>query len=227
MAPAKNHTVEQGECMSSIALQHGFFWQSLWDHADNAALKQSRDSPFVLQPGDVVRIPALTQRKVDAATELRHTFRRKGVPAVLRLQLLEMNEPLANLPYVLEYGGKTITGTTDGQGKLEASLPPNTPQATLRVGEGEDTRVYAIALRTLDPARGVTGIQGRLANLGYYGGPVHGRLDAATIAAIQCFQRDHDLEGTGQADEATAKALSDHHDGTVATSTVQPTPSPG
>jgi len=216
MAPAKNHKVEQGECMSSIALAHGFFWQSLWDHAENAALKQARDSPFVLEPGDVVHIPELGQRKVDAATGMRHTFRRKGVPAVLRLQLLEMNKPLAGLPYVLEYGGKQVTGTTDGHGKIEVSVPPNVPRATLRVGEGDQARVYAIAPRTLDPARDVTGIQARLANLGYYGGRAHGTLDAATIAAIEHFQRDHELEATGQADEATVSALAGRHDGSKA-----------
>lgn len=214
MAPAKSHTVQQGECMSSIAFEHGFFWQSLWNHAENAALKRSRESPFVLKPGDEVHIPELRQREVTAATGLRHTFRRKGVPAVLRMQLLEMNQPLAGLPYVLEYGGKKITGTTDSQGKLEVFLPPDTPQATLRVGEGKDTRVYDIAPRTLDPAREIKGIQARLANLGYYGGGVHGDLDAATIAAIEQFQREHDLEVTGQADDATVSSLSDHHDST-------------
>lgn len=226
MAPAKSHTVEQGECMSSIAFAYGFFWESLWNHAENAALKQLRESPFVLQPGDVVYIPEPRQRKVDAATELRHTFRRKGVPAVLRLQLLEMTQPLADLPYVLEYGGKEVTGTTDGQGKIEVFLPPDTPQATLRVGEGDDIRVYAIALRTLDPAREAKGIQARLANLGYYGGKVHGDLDAATIAAIEHFQRDHGLEATGQPDDATTKALSGHHDGSLTKSTAQTASNP-
>src|SRR4051794_8878890 len=109
MAPAKSHTVQEGECTSSISFEHGFFWQTLWNHADNADLKASRESPFVLKPGDVVHIPELRQREVSAATGLRHTFRRKGVPAVLRMQLLEQKKPLAGLPYVLEYSGKKVT----------------------------------------------------------------------------------------------------------------------
>lgn len=212
MASAKSHTVQEGECMSSISFAEGFFWQTLWNHADNADLKKTRESPFVLRPGDVVTIPELRQREVGAATGLRHTFRRKGVPAVLRMQLLEMNEPLAGLPYVLEFGTTKITGTTDAEGKLEAFVPPDMPQATLRVGEGESERVYEIAPRTLDPARDVKGIQARLANLGYHSGGVNGTLDAATTAAIKDFQRDHDLEATGEADEATALLLSDVHD---------------
>lgn len=212
MASAKSHTVQEGECMSSISFEEGFFWQTLWNHEGNADLKKTRESPFVLRPGDVVNIPELRQREVSAATGLRHTFRRKGVPAVLRMQLLEMNQPLAGLPYVLAFGGTKIKGTTDAEGKLEAFVPPDMPQATLRVGEGESERVYEIAPRTLDPARDVKGIQARLANLGYYGGGVSGTLDAATTAAIKKFQGDHDLEATGVADDTTALLLSDVHD---------------
>jgi hypothetical protein len=209
MATAKKHTVSQGECMSSLAFEHGFFWESLWSLPENAALKAFRDSPFVLKPGDVVHIPEPRQRQVSVATGARHVFRRKGVPAKLRLRLLALDEPLANLPYVLASGGRQITGTTDAQGIIEVYVPPNLPSATLRVGEGKDARVYRIAPRTLNPAREIDGIQARLANLGYYRGAIHGNLDAATVAAIKRFQRAQEIEVTGHADDATASALSD------------------
>ncbi|WP_437533499.1 peptidoglycan-binding domain-containing protein [Sorangium sp. So ce726] len=211
MGSAKKHIVKQGECMSSIAFENGFFWNTLWSHPENAALKESRDSPFVLRPGDVVHVPALTLREVSAATGAKHTFRRKGVPAKLRLRLLVMDKPLANLPYVLTYGDRKIEGTTSAQGLVEAFVPPDMPRARLTVGEGDDVHVYNIAPRTLNPSRDVDGIQARLANLGYYSGPSHGELDAATIAALKRFQSDHDLEATGKPDEATASALSERH----------------
>jgi len=211
MASAKNYTVKQGECMSSIAFGNGFFWETLWSHPENAALKESRDSPFVLRPGDVVHIPELRPREESGATGARHTFRRKGVPAKLRMRLLVMDKPLANLPYVLTYGDQTITGTTSAQGLVEAFVPPDMPRAKLTVGEGEDVHVYNIAARTLNPSKDVDGIKARLANLGYYSGPINGDLDAATIAAITRFQSEHDLEATGKPDKATASALSDLH----------------
>lgn len=210
----KRHTVKQGECMSSIAFAHGFFWQTVWSHADNAALKASRESPFVLKPGDVVNIPDLRVRTVDAATDARHVFRRRGVPAKLRLRLLEMDEPLADLPYVLTYGTTRVEGRTSAEGVVEAYVPPDMPAARLTVGEGEAMRVYDIAPRNLNPVEEVDGLQARLTNLGYYGGPIDGELTAATISAIERFQRDHDLEATGKADEATRSALSDLHDNT-------------
>lgn len=211
MAPARKHTVKPAECLSSIAFEHGFFWQSLWEHPDNAELRQARDSPFVLDPGDVVHIPEREPREVEVATEARHTFRLKGVPAKLRLRLRTMGQPLANLPYVLECGGQTITGTTDASGRIELFVPPNAPPGTLRVGEGEHLRVYGLVPRALNPVSELDGMQSRLTNLGYYRGPLHGKLDAATVAALERFQRDHDLEVNGRADEATLSMLSDVH----------------
>ena len=43
------HTVQPGECIDSIAFQHGFFPDTLWDHGDNAALKQFEAPTTVLE----------------------------------------------------------------------------------------------------------------------------------------------------------------------------------
>ena len=50
----KHHTVQQGESVESIAHAAGHFWDTVWQHPDNAALRQLRRSPHVLLPGDVV-----------------------------------------------------------------------------------------------------------------------------------------------------------------------------
>ncbi len=85
---AERHTVSQGECIDSIALEHGFFAETIWLHPDNEELKALRKDPNVLQPGDVVVIPDLRPRTEARATEGTHRFKRKGVPGLVKLRFL-------------------------------------------------------------------------------------------------------------------------------------------
>ena len=79
-----NHTVKQGECLSSIAAKYGFGdWKALYDHPSNAALKKKRPNPHVLFPGDVVSIPEKEkkQARVKTGQELKLTVRGPGTRA--------------------------------------------------------------------------------------------------------------------------------------------------
>jgi hypothetical protein len=82
---SKVHIVEQGECINSIAFQHGFAPDTLWTHADNQKLRELRTRGNVLQAGDKVNIPDLTTKQFSGGAEQTHRFRMKGVPAVLRM----------------------------------------------------------------------------------------------------------------------------------------------
>ncbi len=87
------HVVSTGDCIDSIALQYGFFADTLWNHSQNAALKDLRKDQNVLLPGDIVFIPDLDLEEQDAATEQHHRFRRKGVPARLRMKFMRPKKP--------------------------------------------------------------------------------------------------------------------------------------
>ncbi len=87
----KIYKVKQGDCISSIAFKHGFFENTLWDHQDNAELKQTRKNMNHLEPGDIVNIPEIEIKEESAATEQTHQFRKKGVPAKLKIKILKQN----------------------------------------------------------------------------------------------------------------------------------------
>ncbi|HEX5047131.1 MAG TPA: peptidoglycan-binding domain-containing protein [Gammaproteobacteria bacterium] len=77
------HKVKAGDCIASIAFENGFFWRTVWEDAANAALKRKRKSPFQLLEGDEVQVPDLRKKEESRASEQRHRFKLKGVPAVL------------------------------------------------------------------------------------------------------------------------------------------------
>jgi N-acetylmuramoyl-L-alanine amidase len=204
-----DYQVGQGECVESIAFERGFFWKTIWDDPENSELKQAREDANVLLPGDRLHIPEKQLKEEPGDTEKKHSFRRKGLPSVLRLVLREGGEPQANTPYVLLIDSKEYRGTTDGQGKLKHSLPPNAGSAKLRVGD--DTREFTLLLRSIDPVESIAGLQSRLRNLGYFLGDERGTLGPLTCHAIQSFQENHDLEATGELNEATQRKLKQIH----------------
>jgi len=122
MPQDKTHTVQRGDCISSIAEREGFFWKTIWDQ--NSRLKSRRQNPNVLMPGDEVLIPEKRTKLHDGATEQRHRFVKKGTPAKLRLILERDDRPIQNARYVLTVDGRIIEGTTDDRGFLEVSINP-------------------------------------------------------------------------------------------------------
>jgi hypothetical protein len=206
------HTVRQGECLTSIAEHYGFFWDTLWNLPENSALKQSREDPNTLLSGDIVQIPDKTMKKEMRPTGARHSFRKKGIPARLRMRLLFDGSPRANLPVTISIDGIITKGNTDGDGKLEVLIPPNARTGLLRVGTGDDLIEYELDLGHLDPVSEVTGMQGRLNNLGFDCGAVDGEFGDRSVEALMAFQKSNGLEPTGAVDDATREKLLGIHD---------------
>jgi hypothetical protein len=86
---SEDYVVQAGDCISSIAFERGFFWETIWQHPQNAELRSRRKDPNILLAGDTVFVPDLELREHQAGTERRHRYMLRGAPAKLRLRVLE------------------------------------------------------------------------------------------------------------------------------------------
>jgi len=195
------HMIKQGDCILSISEEKGLFWKTIWEHGQNAQLRRLRQDPNVLSPGDELFIPDKEIKEVSGATEQKHSFRRKGVPGRIKIRLLLDDEPRVSEGYVLEVDGLTVSqGMTDGDGFVEASIPPGARSGRITVGDHPQMDVYHLHFGTVDPLDTEDGVRGRLRNLGY-------DVDADFEAALSGFQRKEGLEESGLLDDATRQKL--------------------
>lgn len=214
--PMPKHVVRPGECLTMIARQYGFLdYRTVYEHPDNEALRQKRPNPNILFPGDVVAIPERKVKTASVPTGQEHRFRVIVPKKELHLQLQDHEgKPLANEPYILEVDGEEpIEGKqTDGEGKLRERVPLSRAGATLAIRG----RTFRLRFGGLNPLRDcreddVSGLQGRLRNLGYNPGNADGVLGLQTRTALAVFQADEGLDIMGEPDERTLSKLEERH----------------
>lgn len=206
---AGERVVRPGECVASIAKSSGHFWETIWTDAGNASLRETRQNPNILLPGDRLHVPPLRQKWDPAQTELRHRYVRRGEPCALRLRVLNDGEPRAREAYTLEIDGESLAGFTDNDGRLAHAIPANARRGRLVIGA--DRQTYELALGETKPIDELAGVQSRLNNLGFAAGRDDGVMGPKTRAALRAFQRRWKLPQTGEPDDATRQKLREVH----------------
>src|ERR1700730_8718188 len=151
------YTVEQGDCMNSIAKAYGFLWQTLWNHPLNASVKQKRKDPNVLYPGDVVHVPEKEPKFETGETDQRHRFKLKGNVCKLRIRLLYNDKPRTGEPYHINIDGTWFDGQTDGDGWLEQVISPDAQKGKLVLPNASEE--HSLLLGHMDPITEIAGIQ--------------------------------------------------------------------
>jgi hypothetical protein len=236
--PGSNYTAVQGDSIESIAFETGFFWETIWNAPENAALRKCRKSAHVILPGDVVFIPGLRPRIEQRAADHSHRFVLRGVPSLLRLRFLVDDKARANAPYDFDIDGEARSGTTDGDGWLAEPTSPIANRAVVRfkrperpeskeekdppttdaedegtimpidVSDAPTHDVFRFDLRHMDPSNEVSGAKGRLHLLGYSLGPIDGNVTPQFEATLKSFQIANGLTETGELDDSTQATLS-------------------
>ena len=235
-----NYEVQQGDCIDSIAFRHGHFWQTIWNHPDNQQLKSVRKDPNVLLAGDQVFIPDLRPKQESGATEQCHRFKRKGVPARLRMKFYKPvapepdessggqydpshyqqvpqpsgaeYEPITNARFALSIDGIVTDGQSDGDGLVDVPIPPDAAQARIRFSPGTPEEIaFDLSLGHLDPIDTVIGVRHRLNNLGYHCRPSGDEMDDSLRGALRRFQEENNLTANGDLDQPTKGKLREIH----------------
>jgi hypothetical protein len=205
--------VKPGDCVSSIAFEHGVLPERVWDRPENRALRDQRADMHVLLPGDVVFVPDREARVEHRPTGATHRFRRRAVPDRLRVRFVDDEDrPRAGVRYELIVGEQSSVGRTDGDGLVLEWIPPSAKSAKLILhGERRDEE-YELDVGFLDPVTTLAGVRDRLRNLGYDCGDEQGDAQGPiTERRLREFQEAQRLGVTGIADGDTRAALTRVH----------------
>ncbi len=113
--------VEKGACIQSLAKLLKFRdYHSIYDFGANSKLKTDRPNPNALLVGDVVKYPDAKGKKATCAVGKKWTLVvKRGVPATLRIVLIDKDDrPMKGQAWEMK-GGLTGTGTTKPDGLIE------------------------------------------------------------------------------------------------------------
>lgn len=217
------HITQQGEHVTGIARDHGFFDPGpIWDDPSNAELAGRRQDGHILFPGDIIVIKEAESKTADGMTNARHRFKAAG--SALRLHLrfhFHDGTPMAGFRYDAVLDGTTYYPRDDfskSDGSVYFSLQPKSADARIQFrGHGIPfNRGLRLLIGHLDPIDTETGQRARLNNLGYHAGdpaalggtiPEQEAREFELRAALEEFQCDQGLRVDGIATAETLESL--------------------
>jgi Putative peptidoglycan binding domain/LysM domain len=215
-AMAQIYTVRQGDYLSKISSENGFFDHTIiWNHPNNAELKNKRVNPSVLYPGDQLYIPDKNERVCECPADKTHSFVVEREKLKLRLVLEDQYEKaVSGAQCKVIIGAQDTELTTDDKGKIELQIPLEAQTGALLI-KSEDTpydgELFSLHIGELDPVDTFTGQQARLNNLGYFPGSSADTNDPQFLSAVEEFQCDHGLTVDGKSGPNTQAKLKQEH----------------
>lgn len=203
------HKVQNGEHISLIAASHGFRdYRTVWVNAGNASLRQIRQNPNTLMPGDVVFVPDKADRNEAAETGRRHVFFASARRLMLRIVGLDVHRiAIVAASWTIQHEGGIASDVTTPSGLAATEIPVTARHGSLSLGGKE----VELDIGGLHPIEDESGCLQRLVNLGYLEDPPEEAAAAAIHSAVEEFECDQRLPLTGVCEGVTRDALRDFH----------------
>jgi hypothetical protein len=204
------YVVQQGDHLEKLAFRFGSDPDTVWNNAKNKDLKARRKNRDTLCAGDVLFVPGEPPPALDLQVGTTNSFEASVPKVPVKLTLGSKKGPLAGKAFVVDGAGgaKPIEGTTSASGEIAFEVPVSIREVTVRVPEL--ALLLPVHVGGLDPIEERSGIVQRLSNLGYLAKTPEVPI-AYVAQALRRFQRDHDLEPTGEVDAKTKDALEKEH----------------
>jgi Putative peptidoglycan binding domain len=207
------YVVRDGDYLTKLAVARGATVDAVWNDPANARLKALRNNPDLLQPGDVLYLPAEKRKWISVANG-ENAIIQANVPTVaIRLVLHQEGDDgknlLAGMKYRIEGLPIAAEGTLNDEGLISIDVPVLIPLVFIVIDEAGLR--YPVRVGAMDPVEESSGLRKRLIHLGYFHDGLGG--DQNVTSALKAFQAAQGIEVTGTPDEATRKALLDAHGG--------------
>ena len=166
------YVIRQGDFLLKVANKFGFDADAIWQHPNNADLRQLRSDPNILLATDMLYIPdqlSSAPATCDLAVGQTNTFVATDAPKVaLNLRFVHGDgTPYASVAYTVEELAELTGLTTDGDGVATFQVPVTLATATVTFSDTGDS--FPLSIGELDPIDTPSGVFSRLQNLGHIG----------------------------------------------------------
>lgn len=208
--------LREGDCCSSVAEAAGHLWSTIWDHPDNAALRNDCDDPNCLIPGRGLAVPPIERREESVPVDQRHRFRFDNeAKLVIRITWPD-GAPRRSVSFQLTIDGVVVKDEVSASGPVAVpALRPGARQGQLLVRgaggvPGVPEQKFRFTLGTLRGYREAAGVQQRLRNLGHRQTDSAGTDASKAAAAIRIVQKAAREAETGKAADVANRLRNDH-----------------
>jgi hypothetical protein len=210
------YIVRQGDYLARLAHIHGFDAGEVWNHEQNAALRELGRTPDVLAPGDVLYLPVKPKEGLAFSANTSNRYQAEVPKVKVSLIFKDDDRVLSDEPYEVHglgsegSSGQADERKTDADGRVNLELPVTAREVT--VVFPRQNVAYEVRVGDMDPEAELSGIKKRLENLGFLVHEREGASDDEYLrGAVASFQKKSGLPATGTLDDATKKALKDAH----------------
>lgn len=205
------HIVRAGQYLDQIAHAWGWKPTDLWEHPCNSALREKRDDPNLLAPGDVVHVPIQRRKPLSVNIGAENAFMGVVPTVCVRVRLLgDDGKPMAAEEFLLEGTETPPDAKTTGEGVAE--FHPSIFAREVEIVLPKRQMRLAVRIGSLDPPSEPSGMRQRLANLGYCVPEAvdEETTDAAVGEALRRFLDDKKKDASSEEDEALKTLVESH-----------------